>query len=322
MATTVFNTLNTVAPWNVPTNAVGIWPPHPSTSAAVTPAWKKYRTKEQKAMTHLLKESSRELPAVAEYFRSIHPDIVISHLGGLRPVHAGRPRKLVMNLLNAAASPVKGAFYLGHGLTYKVPHLAGRRKTRHRLTLSGLRLLEHYAAKWPCFRPFFAAYVTPKAKREIMRDTIDFEMNHVPKWISDRLAENIVLQEKIETKKIEALADYLRQKGRAHTYDALIKEEYERQIQAERNYSSMLLSQGRALIGSPYSNALANAASQNFMSNQMTNQMAMQNQVMAQQRHAQQRIDDLSGKFQGFTFHQDKDEIVATLGSKELRFPI
>lgn len=175
------------------------------------------KSRQMIAMIELSKLPGREInPEVRQYFKSITPDTLIHHLGYIRPVRNGRPHALAQHLLELAAGDCGGRYYLSVGLTYTVPFIPGQRKTRSRLTMAGLKLLEFWAEKSPGFRPFMAAYVTKKARKEVMSDTIDFEMGVVPARIQDILVRQKKAYADLQQKELMKIDDYIAMKQREY----------------------------------------------------------------------------------------------------------
>lgn len=192
------------------------------------------KTRQLIAMIELSRLPGREINnEVRQYFKSITPDTLIHHLGYIRPVRCGRPHSLAQHLLELAAGDCGGRFYLNAGLTYTVPFIPGQRKTRSRLTMAGLKLLEHWAEKSPSFRPFMAAYVTKKARREIMSDTIDFEMGVVPARIQEILVRQKKAYADLQQKELMKIDDYIAMKQREYQAKKIEEE-------SRKRYAAML----------------------------------------------------------------------------------
>lgn len=99
------------------------------------------------------------------------------------PMYRGRPRKEVNWLLLAGPSPIK-LFYQHRlfyaGLVTLEPAVANRRKARCRLSYAGLELLDHWAIRYPKFKPFVDAYLTKKARQEIASDALGYRLGFMP----------------------------------------------------------------------------------------------------------------------------------------------
>ena len=144
-------------------------------------------TRLQKALKEVRLLASRleyKVPLTEENYimYSIQSEDLIEMLGDLRPIHSGRPTSWAMTLLQAVPAPVTrdnvpmpSLLYMGYaaGMFYTFPSIIGKRKRRSRLSAPALRLLDHYAEKWPSFRPFHAAFVTKKSRQEIDVATYD-----------------------------------------------------------------------------------------------------------------------------------------------------
>lgn len=121
--------------------------------------------------------------AMHNYYRPVSPELLIAHLGKVCPVYGGKPIKQVMPLLMAAGSPYDFAnkfAYRMYGLVFTTYPVAGRSKIRARLSVSGLKLLDHWADQYPSFKPFVQAFVTKTARREIIETCFDFELGVLP----------------------------------------------------------------------------------------------------------------------------------------------
>lgn len=170
-----------------------------------------------RAIVELTKAPSRDLPdEVRPYYRSVSSDTIIHELGFVRPVRCGRPHHLARRLLELAAGDVPHMYYQNCGLTYMVPFIPGRAKTKSRLTINGLKLLDYWAEKSPAFRPFVAAYVTKKARQVILQDCIDFELGVVPLRIKDMLEKQKAAYADMQRKEMLKLDEYIRMKQMEH----------------------------------------------------------------------------------------------------------
>lgn len=116
-------------------------------------------------------------------FENIATERLIEHFGSVGPLHSRRPRKEVMDLLMAGAGeysfPRMWAFKY-YGLVYITGCIVGRKATRCRLTIAGLALLDHWAAKNKKFAPFVKAFVSTKARKEIATDCCAFVLGAEP----------------------------------------------------------------------------------------------------------------------------------------------
>lgn len=205
-----------------------------STLKPAMPQVARRKTRQLIAMIELSKLPGRDInPEVRQYFKSVTPDTLIHHLGYIRPVRSGRPHALAQHLLELAAGDCGGRFYLNAGLTYTVPFIPGQRKTRSRLTMAGLKLLEYWAEKSPSFRPFMTAYVTKKARKEVMSDTIDFEMGVVPARIQDILVRQKKAYADLQQKELMKIDDYIAMKQREYQAKKIEEE-------SRKRYASML----------------------------------------------------------------------------------
>jgi hypothetical protein len=130
-------------------------------------------------------------------FRVLSGNDAINCFGKLRPHMSLRPKKWAEMLLRTCPSPTQAysktaSFYyhqaVGAGLMYALPLIYGSKRTRFRLTASGIVLLDYYADRWPDFAPFVSAYLPKKAREEIQCDSCDFIMGIEPEWLKKEKA--------------------------------------------------------------------------------------------------------------------------------------
>lgn len=141
----------------------------------------------------------------SEYtFNKLTCDVAIQHLGDYNPIYGGTPKKLAMALLMSAANPSRfGGAYALHsvGLVYPYPSLVGVRRMRHRTSVAGLALLDHWAEKFPKFKPFVDAYVTSKDRKKITAECYDLAMGVRPLSFIAADAKNEVYAKRAEEKR-------------------------------------------------------------------------------------------------------------------------
>lgn len=127
------------------------------------------------------------------WFALTDRDTLISIFGKMKPVYNGRPQRWMTNILNAVPAPYSSnsktaaAYFrtgVNAGMFYMMPPLIGRRRITYRATSATLGLLDYWADKHKNFRPFYDAYVTNKARKEIGIDCSTFALGFVPKKIS------------------------------------------------------------------------------------------------------------------------------------------
>ncbi len=80
-------------------------------------------------------------------FYFIHQATAVDVLGGYNPMHAKRPKRLALCLLDALVPrrPKANRYIKQSGLTYHYPGLIGVRAAKERTSAAGLALLEHWA---------------------------------------------------------------------------------------------------------------------------------------------------------------------------------
>lgn len=114
---------------------------------------------------------------------------LIDIFGKLKPIYNGRPQKWMHIILNACPADNAGMSKRGWnmlhtgfhaGLFYKVPLVPTKARTKFRVTMAGVRLLDHWAEKHPKFRPFLDAYLPVKARNQIAADCVDFMLGTEP----------------------------------------------------------------------------------------------------------------------------------------------
>ena len=221
--------LNNLGSLVFPNGPVTLYPPAPVVKKS------RRRTVWDKALDELRKQPS-QTNDVSTHYKSVSPDLVISVLGKINPVYRGRPKKLPLFLLGSAMFANRpGLLYVSSGLTYSDHCVKEKYKQKGRLTATGLRLLEHWARVYPSFAPFFEAYVPKKARKEIMADSFDLEMNVLPKRVRELKArhdaimahEAEVLAEaaKIEAAKRKYVSSKSTQNASA-LHNALIQQQY------------------------------------------------------------------------------------------------
>lgn len=145
-----------------------------------------------KKLSRLYQMANRGAKGDVNYwFTNVLPEDAVSVLGNYNPLYNGRPKKLAQLMLDAVAGPAPMKHPLWHcGLFYIIPENLGVRKRRYHLSLAGLRVLEHWAAKFPKFGKFFEAYRNDKMVERITCDCFDFTMGSVPKWMRDEIKLN------------------------------------------------------------------------------------------------------------------------------------
>lgn len=146
---------------------------------------------------------------VSHYYSPIPFEVIADTIGTFNPMRCGRPVSVAMKLLSAVPSTLGGKGYdlKQAGLMYFTPHIAGVRRSRNRTTSNGIKLLEHWAEKFPDFQPFCSAYVTEKSRKEILMDCIDFHLGILPPNFVTALEKN---NEKVR-KLNEQVAEKVRQ---------------------------------------------------------------------------------------------------------------
>lgn len=139
-------------------------------------------------------------------FHMLTGDQAVEVLGKYNPMYAGRPKKITLLMLDAAAGRVKARYgILPTGLFYTLPLLVGVRSTGMRLSAAGLMLLDYWAGKFPRFEAFVNAYVTKKARQQIMCDCYDLAMGYEPAWFSNEAKKNKQYQLKADSRELKRL---------------------------------------------------------------------------------------------------------------------
>lgn len=211
---------------------------------------------------------------VFAFYRHADEDKVIEALGDYNPLYSGRPKHLAMALLYAAAgrdSTRKAYMLQNAGLTYCLPALVGVRKRAVRTSAVGLKLLDYWAEKFPKFAPFVAAFVTKKARKEIICDCVDFSLDMFPACFREAEEKNKLYQVKWE----------------AREYRRIKKEEAEKKAMEERiKYEQMRMQQAQlqAQANAQWQAMQAQAQYQSAISNQH-NHSVVNNQNYAQLAH-------------------------------------
>lgn len=145
----------------------------------------------EKKLTALSRRAERKDGATSFFF--LNADDAIEGLGNYNPIYSGRPKAITMKLLEAAAGQRADNFLsslCSTGLFYQTPSLHGVRRARMLTSYAGLSLLDHWAEKFPAFKPFVDAYVTKKMRRMIASDCFDMVNGKTPKWMDDEMEKN------------------------------------------------------------------------------------------------------------------------------------
>lgn len=121
------------------------------------------------------------------YLHMLPIDTAIEMLGNYNPIYSSRPKELPMWLLESAAAPARlnKTQMTRTGLIYYVPMQTGVRSTRRITSAAGLALLDHWAEKFPAFKPFVNAFVNDAMRERITCDCFDMSLGVTPKWIAD-----------------------------------------------------------------------------------------------------------------------------------------
>ncbi len=174
-------------------------------------------------------------------------DNLIATMGHLRPIHAGRPIGWALRLL--LCTPTDSSYRGGKeatsewaaGLFYNVPFVPKRQKRRVRTSYPALQLLDHYAEKWPSFKPFVTAYVTEKARQQIMSECIDLAMGLTPVRFRKLAKKKEEMLEKIAAEQAAARAKALAEAAAAAQaqYYASVRQ-YEQTMAHSQHYADML----------------------------------------------------------------------------------
>lgn len=195
-------------------------------------------------------------------FRHFTVEEAVQMFGNYNPIYAGKPKKLAYWLLNGAAGRTTfNGRLIGAGLAYATPSLIGVRKTGTMTSYVGLGLLDHWAEKFPRFKPFVAAFVTQKMRRKIASDCYDFSLGIYPKDWRDAEVKNKDLLIKWEAreyrkmKKQEAANKELAQMQDKMTLLAQQQSAMQQQYDATRMYRTALgqpQSQSQQIMGPMY----------------------------------------------------------------------
>jgi hypothetical protein len=135
-----------------------------------------------------------------EFYRRSRAEPLAGLFGSINPVYRGRPKRMALHLLGAAAGPFwSGACWQYHsaGLMYRDASVLGIKRSKCRTTLAGLALLDFWAVNFPNFKRFVDAFATKKARDEIAAACFDFEFGILPQDIKRQLGIN----EEIKTQK-------------------------------------------------------------------------------------------------------------------------
>lgn len=174
------------------------WPPAAPKIVRRMSPWQKAMHDAMRYVPSLVKDSP-----VSNHYKPAPLEYLISMFGKMNPVYGGRPKQHIMPLLNAANSDyyfMAQHAYKNCGLVYTTHEIAGKRKIKARLTANGLALLDHWAVCFPAFRKYVKAYVSKKAREEIIGNSFDFQMGVLPASIQkmkDR--HDAILKEQAET---------------------------------------------------------------------------------------------------------------------------
>lgn len=171
-------------------------------------------------------------------FHMLTGDQAIEVFGNYNPLYSGRPKKLTKLLLDAAAGRHR---FMGTiaptGLFYALPVLVGVRKMGMRTSAAGLILLDHWAEKFPRFKPFLDAYVTKAARKQIMCDCYDLSMGFEPGHFAKAAELNKMYQLKADSRELKRL-----KKEKEYT-DARMKQDALYQQQMMSLYQNALYQQ-------------------------------------------------------------------------------
>lgn len=144
-----------------------------------------------KKLTELIKRAKNG--ETANSFSLLMADDAIEVLGDYNPMYSGRPKALTMRLLEASAGQIRNNFlssFCNTGLFYQTPSLTGVRAARMLTSHAGLTLLDHWAVKFPAFKPFVDAYVNPKMRKMISCDCFDMAQGKLPSWMEAEIEKN------------------------------------------------------------------------------------------------------------------------------------
>lgn len=159
------------------------------TSASI-PTPKRRETVWMKAL-YKLNDEGKFHSESKNFFKEVHSDVIIEHLGKFNPMYNRKPKRVVFHLLSMAAAPARvynQLHYRRAGLCYELPAVPKRSRAKGRLTAAGVLLLDYWAAKYPKFKPFVDAFLPAKARGEIMSDcTLMVLGNGVPPCVQKRL---------------------------------------------------------------------------------------------------------------------------------------
>ncbi len=117
----------------------------------------------------LLQKMDKRVQNLFPEFKKLDFEVALEFLGNERPTYSERPKKFIFPML-LAGRPVRffnQNLYINAGLALALPYVTGKAKAKVILTLTGLALLEHWAAKNDTFKKFFDAYIGKK-ERELI----------------------------------------------------------------------------------------------------------------------------------------------------------
>lgn len=204
---------------------------------------------------------------VFAFYRHADEDKVIEALGDYNPLYSGRPKHLAMALLYAAAgrdSTRKAYMLQNAGLTYCLPSLVGVRKRAVRTSAVGLKLLDYWAEKFPKFAPFVAAFVTKKARKEIICDCVDFSLDMFPACFREAEEKNKLYQVKWEAREYRRIK---KEEAEKKAMEERIK--YEQMMMQQRQMQAQANAQWQAMQQqAQYQSAISNQHNHNLVSNQ------------------------------------------------------
>lgn len=131
---------------------------------------------------------------VKNYFKPVRMETAIEALGNYNPLMGGRPKDTIMSLLLGVNSEVRGRGwqFKTAGLMYYTPCVLGQTRQCSRTTTAGLALLDHWAEKSPAFARFVDAFVSDKARKEILADCVDLTLGGLPAWMLARIEKHKV----------------------------------------------------------------------------------------------------------------------------------
>lgn len=188
--------------------------PNQIPSQTITPPQKTFRSVFLKKM-HLIADGENKsgLPEGVLYWKN-SPEALIEHLGKVCPMHRGRPKYFALTLLQSIPSPMKATSMTAthiysrgmfKGMFLMHPPIPTRRRRSYQATLATIGLLDHWAQKWPSFKPHLDAYLTAKAKKTIISNEVDLTLGHVPRSIEQALADIAKVFEKQEQQRVKEI---------------------------------------------------------------------------------------------------------------------